>query len=181
MYVYVLRSIYIYIYIYIYMYIYTYVFRESTPSVEQFCAAPAYEGLVLKDVAVSDLIFNRRLKPMEINNILSPSNSSKSRLERDVSLSRDEESLKPKNHEARDKKKRNVELQERIENALIEQSKYIDKMRHDLDEDNESMEDGDSEKESNDDSDDDEALEKKAAYKATTRRGGYIYMNVLYK
>jgi hypothetical protein len=43
--------------------------------------------------------------------------------------------------------------------------------RYDLDEDNESIENDDGDKESNDDSDDDEALEKKAAHKATTRRG----------
>lgn len=47
-------------------------------------------------------------------------------------MSRDKESLKPRDNgeKSRDKRKRDVEVQERMENALIEQSKYIDKMRY---------------------------------------------------
>jgi hypothetical protein len=125
---------------------------------------------------VSDLIFNRRLKPMESASILSPNDSLNSEIAegngvRDVSSWKNEGSFKMINHEEKLKEKnKGIELQERMENALIEQSKYIDKMRNDLDEDNESIEnDDEDEKESTDDSDNDEALEKKAAFKASTR------------
>ena len=119
--------------------------NSSAYTVENFCVAPGYEGLVLQGVSENDFVFNRRLKPISFvtdifnlgtkvssNEVLGSKSANDGTFRKRVSfttptkqMQKDEKQMKKDQKNVKKEEKRSLALLELNENERIKKSKLL--------------------------------------------------------